>query len=204
MAALCWAENGSSKAGAHDVQVARPWCCRRSVAPWEKDFCESCGVPWRKVTDRWAGLNAEGPDGRVARWDDSGAVEALLAARKRYWAEINGGLKVAVPPLPNPDMYIDVIVEDDDGVARPEVEAEYEAAVRDMERAREESARLHAAKLRNDFVPRCPRAGTCDVLRTCIGANRKMPPWRTHERWKTCCSMYMLNMFYLHCRILLD
>ena len=91
MAALCWAENGSSKAGAHDVRVAHPWCCRRrpppvrrSVAPWEKDFCESCGVPWRKVTDRWAGLNAEGPDGRVARWDDSGAVKALLASRKRY------------------------------------------------------------------------------------------------------------------------
>ena len=93
MAALCWAENGSSKAGAHDVQVAHPWCCRRppreppvrrSVAPWEKDFCESCGVPWRKVTNRWAGLNAEGPDGRVASWDDSGAVKALLASRKRY------------------------------------------------------------------------------------------------------------------------
>ena len=51
-------------------------------------------------------------------------------------------------------MYIDVIVEhDDDGVARPEVEAEYEAAVRDMERAREESARLHSSKLRDDFVP---------------------------------------------------
>ncbi|OEL19025.1 hypothetical protein BAE44_0019957, partial [Dichanthelium oligosanthes] len=145
----------------------RPWCCRRpprpppvrrSVAPWEKNFCESRGVPWRKVTDQSAGLNAEGPGGRVARWDDSGAVEALLAARKRYWAEINGGIRLphagGVPPLPDSDMYIDVVVEDDDGGAvDPEVEAEYEAAVRDMERAREESARLHAAKLRDDFVP---------------------------------------------------
>jgi hypothetical protein len=165
MAVLCLAD-GSSKA-AHLPPAARPrWCyrrpprpppVRRSVAPWEKDFCESRGVPWRKVTDPGAGLNAEGPGGRVARWDDSGAVEALLAARRRYWAEINGGLKAArgaaVPPLPDPDMYIDAVVEDDGGAVDPTVEAEYEAAVRDMERAREESARLHAAKLRDDFVP---------------------------------------------------
>ena len=164
MVLLCLADS-SSKA-AHLPPAARPrWCCRRpprpppvrrSVAPWEKDFCESRGVPWRKVTDPAVGLNADA-DGNVARWDDSGAVEALLAARRRYWAEINGGLRAArgaaVPPLPDPDMYVDAVVEEDGGAADPAVEAEYAAALQDMERAREESARLHAAKLRDDFVP---------------------------------------------------
>ena len=136
----------------HCRRPPRPPPARRSVAPWETDFCESRGVPWRKVTDPAVGLNADA-DGNVARWDDSGAVEALLAARRRYWAEINGGLKAAVPPLPDPDMYIDAVVEDGGGAVDPAVEAEYAAALRDMEHAREESARLHAAKLRDDFVP---------------------------------------------------
>jgi hypothetical protein len=171
MAVLCRViDDNSSKAAAHlpAAPAARPWRCRRrpplpppvrrrSVAPWEKDFCESRGVPWRKVTDPGAGLNAEGPGGRVARWDDSGAVEALLAARKRYWAEINGGIGLAhaggVPPLPDPDMYVDAVIEDDGSPVDPAVEAEYEAAVRDMERAREEGAWLRAAMLRDDFVP---------------------------------------------------
>ncbi|TVU19138.1 hypothetical protein EJB05_35272, partial [Eragrostis curvula] len=132
-----------------------------SVARWEKEFCEANGVPWKKVTDPSAGLNGEGPGGRVACWDDSGAVHALLAAKKRYWAEINGGISTA-PPLPDPNMYIDVVVDDEDdgGVEEEEkgryaeaVEAEYAAAVRDMERAREEGRRMRAAAMRDDFVP---------------------------------------------------
>ncbi|TVU19133.1 hypothetical protein EJB05_35267, partial [Eragrostis curvula] len=151
---------------------ARPWSARRpprcapvrrSVARWEKEFCEANGVPWKKVTDPCAGLNAEGPGGRVACWDDSGAVQALLAAKKRYWAEINGGvIGHAVPPLPDPDMYIDVVVDDEDGGGEEEeekgryadaVEKEYAAAVRDMERAGEEGRRMRAAARRDDFVP---------------------------------------------------
>ncbi|CAL5094632.1 unnamed protein product [Urochloa decumbens] len=152
-----------SRRNADDVVGARPWRFRRpprsSVAAWEKDFCESRGVPWLKVTDPLAGLNAEGPGGRVALWDDSAAEEALLAAKKRYLAEINGGAR-GVPPLPDPDMYIDAVDDEEDGGGGGAVddkdraaEAEYEAAVRDMERAREESARLRAAMLRDDFVP---------------------------------------------------
>ncbi|KAL6610073.1 hypothetical protein ACP70R_040042 [Stipagrostis hirtigluma subsp. patula] len=144
--------------------AARPWHCRRlprppparrSVAPWEKDFCASRGVPWKKVTDPDVGLNADA-EGSVARWDDSGAVQALLAAKKRYWAEINGGLvkpRAAVPPLPDPDMYIDVVPKDGAGVVDPELDAEYEAAKRAMEAAWEENLRLQVAKLRDDFVP---------------------------------------------------
>ncbi|CAN6328477.1 unnamed protein product [Urochloa humidicola] len=144
-----------------EAALTRAWRCRHPPRPppvrrlvaaaWEKDFCESRGVPWRKVTDPRAGLNAEGPGGRVARWDDSAAVEALMAARRRYLAEINGS--GAVPPLPDPDMYIDAVVEVGGVVDDPALEAEYEAAVRDMECAREESARLRAAMLRDDFVP---------------------------------------------------
>jgi hypothetical protein len=107
-------------------------------------------VPWKKVTHPDAGLN--GPCGRVAQWDDSGAVEALLDARRRYWAEINGGLAGA-PPLPDPDMYIDVVEEDGIGYVDPELDAEYEAALRAVKQAREESARLQVAALRDDFVP---------------------------------------------------
>ncbi|CAN6162950.1 unnamed protein product [Urochloa humidicola] len=141
--------------------AARPWCVRRpprpppvrrSVAQWEKDFCESHGVPWRKVTDPDVGLNADA-EGSVARWDDSAAVEALLAAKRRYWAEINGGLKLAVvTPPPGPGLYCDdVTVEEGDVDA--ELDAEYEAAKRDMEMAWEENARLREAKMRDDFVP---------------------------------------------------
>ncbi|KAL6865274.1 hypothetical protein ACP4OV_016425 [Aristida adscensionis] len=152
--------------------AARPWRvrrpprpppARRSVAAWEKDFCGSRGVPWKKVTDPRVGLNAD-PEGTVARWDDSGAVEALLAAKRRYWAEINGGLAVrpragagASPPAPGaPGMYLDVIAEEEEhggGGVDAELDAEYEAAVRDMEAAREENRRLQVAKLRDDFVP---------------------------------------------------
>ncbi|TVU19132.1 hypothetical protein EJB05_35266, partial [Eragrostis curvula] len=152
----------------HQPVASRPWSARRpprprcapavrrSVARWEKDFCEVNGVPWKKVTDQNAGLNAEGPDGRVASWDDSGAVQALLDAKKRYWAEINGGVIVyAVPPLPDPDMYTDVVVDDEEegGGYAEAVEKEYAAAVRDMERAREEGRRMRAAATRDDFVP---------------------------------------------------
>ncbi|CAN6220308.1 unnamed protein product [Urochloa humidicola] len=137
--------------------AARPWCVRRpprpppvrrSVAQWEKDFCESHGVPWRKVTDPDVGLNADA-EGSVARWDDSAAVEALLAAKRRYWAEINGGLKAVITPPPGPGLYCDeVVVEHGGGDVDAELDAEYEAAKRDMEMAWEENARL-----RDDFVP---------------------------------------------------
>jgi hypothetical protein len=159
MAALsCW---DSGKTHTYLMTApARPWCARRpprpppvrrSVAPWEKDFCESRGVPWRKVTDPDVGLNADA-EGSVARWDDSGAVEALLAAKKRYWADINGGLKVDVTPPPGPGMYCDLIPEGE-GSVDPELDAEYEAALRDMEVAWEENRRLQVAKLRDDYVP---------------------------------------------------
>ena len=106
----CWSSGRRDANLRTTAAAARPWwhCrrpprpppARRSVAPWEKSFCESRGVPWRKVTDPGVGLNADA-EGSVARWDDSGAVEALLAARRRYWAEINGGLKgKAAPELP--------------------------------------------------------------------------------------------------------
>jgi hypothetical protein len=147
MAALVYQNATRSSTTAHPAvrRPPRPPPIRRSVAHWEKDFCEFRGVPWKKVADPNAGLNGEGPCGRVARWDDSGAVDALLDAKKRYWAEINGGLAGA-PPLPDPDMYIDVVM-GDDGSA--EVEAEYAAA----ERAREKCARMRADKMRDDYVP---------------------------------------------------
>jgi hypothetical protein len=127
----------------------RPPPIRRTIAQWEKDFCESRGVSWKKVTDPDAGFNAD-PGGSVARWDDTGAVHALLDAKKRYWAEINGGLAGA-PPLPDPDMYIDKV--DDDGEVDPELDAEYEAALRAMEEAWEENEKLQVAVMRGDFVP---------------------------------------------------
>ncbi|KAK3135593.1 hypothetical protein QOZ80_5BG0420790 [Eleusine coracana subsp. coracana] len=159
-AATCRYSNTSAHYPATPAAAARPWCTRRpprpppirrSIAQWEKDFCESRGVPWKKITDPDSGINAD-PEGNVARWDDSGAVEALLDAKKRYWAEINGGLAGA-PPLPDPDMYIDKVDDEDDCVDDPELDAEYEAALRAMEVAWEENAKLQAAMRRDDFVP---------------------------------------------------
>ena len=157
----CWSSGRRDANLRTTAAAARPWwhCrrpprpppARRSVAPWEKGFCESRGVPWRKVTDPGVGLNADA-EGSVARWDDSGAVEALLAARRRYWAEINGGLKGKAAPPPGPGMYCDVIADGEGGVD-PELDAEYEAALRAMEDAWEQNVKLQEAKLRDDFVP---------------------------------------------------
>ncbi|CAN6337787.1 unnamed protein product [Urochloa humidicola] len=162
-AVSCWDSRRTSYLPPATAAASRPWRCRRpprspplrrSVAAWEKEFCESLGVPWRKVTDPLAGLNAEGPGGRVAQWDDSAAVEALLAAKRRYWAQINGGIKVATPPPPGPGLYCDEVVDDGGDVyVDPELDAEYEAARRAMEDAWEENVRLREAKLRDDFVP---------------------------------------------------
>ncbi|CAN6351202.1 unnamed protein product [Urochloa humidicola] len=165
-AVSCWDSGRTSYLTIPAASSSRPWRCRRPprppparrcVAAWEKEFCESRGVPWRKVTDPLAGLNAEGPGGRMALWDDSAAVEALLAAKRRYWAEINGGIKVTTtPPLPpGPGLYCDEVVDDGGGgvYVDPELDAEYEAARRAMEDAWEENVRLREAKLRDDFVP---------------------------------------------------
>ncbi|KAL6844972.1 hypothetical protein ACP4OV_025145 [Aristida adscensionis] len=119
----------------------RPPPVRRSMAAWEKDFCASRGVPWKKVTDPDVGLNADADGNR------------------RYWAEINGGLvnpRAAAPPLPDSDMYIDVIGEDGGGGGvDPELDTEYEVALRDMERAREQykDSFRTSLELPADYVP---------------------------------------------------
>jgi len=156
MAAARW-DSSSKQTRTHThVLVARPPLARRSVPRWEKDFCESQGVPWKKVMNPDVGLNADA-EGSIARWDDSGAVEALLAARRRYWVETNGGLRCrAVPPPPGPDLYCDVIIDDDGGPVDPELDAEYEEALRAMEVAWEQNENvrvLTASELPDDFVP---------------------------------------------------
>ena len=49
-------------------------------------------------------------------------------------------------------MYCDLIP-NGEGSVDPELDSEYEAALRDMEVAWEENRRLQVAKLRDDFVP---------------------------------------------------
>ncbi|CAN6355390.1 unnamed protein product [Urochloa humidicola] len=77
-----------------------------------------------------------------------GGEEALLGGDQRRWCR---------PAAAGPGhVHRRAVVEDGGGggaVDDPALEAEYEAAVRDMECAREESARLRAAMLRDDFVP---------------------------------------------------
>ena len=140
------------------------------------DFFESRGVPWRKVTDPGVGLNADA-EGSVARWDDSGAVEALLAARRRYWAEINGGLRAArgaaVPPLPDPDMYVDAVVEEDGGAADPAVEAEYAAALRDIWSTRARRAPGCTPPSCGTTSCRCLPAGTMPESLTYVHCKRR-------------------------------
>lgn len=160
MAAARWDSSSKQQTRTHThVLVVRPPPpARRSVPRWEKDFCESQGVPWKKVMDPDAGLNADA-EGSVATWDDSGAVEALLAARRRYWAETNGRrarVPCWVPPPPGPGLYCDVIVDDGGGQVDPELDAEYEEALRAMELAWEQNENvrvLTASQLPDDFVP---------------------------------------------------
>ncbi|XP_020103762.1 uncharacterized protein LOC109720835 [Ananas comosus] len=83
-------------------------CSGQTVPRWERDFCTSEGsIPWKKLceTKKLMYLYEN-----VAKWDDSEGKEAFQNAKARYWAKIHG-LKCDIP-LPNPDMYIDVVDQD--------------------------------------------------------------------------------------------
>ncbi|XP_057438022.1 uncharacterized protein LOC130730130 [Lotus japonicus] len=73
-----------------------------TVPSWEKKFCYSAGIPWRKLIEckKYMDLHSN-----VLHWDDSAGKEAFDNAKKRFWAKING-LPCGIS-LPDPDIYID-------------------------------------------------------------------------------------------------
>ncbi|PKU64891.1 uncharacterized protein LOC110102892 [Dendrobium catenatum] len=76
-----------------------------SVPPWEIKFCSQ--ISWTKFCeDKKLTYLFE----NVLNWDDSAGKESFDNAKARYWAGING-LHCDIP-LPNPDMYIDVVNQD--------------------------------------------------------------------------------------------
>uniref|UniRef100_A0A7N1A6C6 Uncharacterized protein n=1 Tax=Kalanchoe fedtschenkoi TaxID=63787 RepID=A0A7N1A6C6_KALFE len=77
-----------------------------SVPEWEKKFCYLVGsVPWRKVLDTKMFASCY-PD--VINWDASEAEDTFLAAKRRFWARING-LPTDDVPMPDPNAYIEKI-----------------------------------------------------------------------------------------------
>ncbi|KAJ8633670.1 hypothetical protein MRB53_027006 [Persea americana] len=81
------------------------WLRQPTVPSWEKRFCTSvCKIPWRKICES---KRFEASYKSIIEWNDSAGKEAVQNAKSRYWAEINGLPRDI--PLPDPDLYIDVI-----------------------------------------------------------------------------------------------
>jgi hypothetical protein len=91
------------------VYVRFPGGGNFSVPLWEKKFCtDACAIPWGKLceTKRLMSLYKS-----VVEWDDSGALEAFEDAKARFCAEYHG--QACDIPLPDPDLYIDIINHDE-------------------------------------------------------------------------------------------
>ncbi|KAG0453420.1 hypothetical protein HPP92_024724 [Vanilla planifolia] len=74
----------------------------QSVPKWERRFCNQ--IPWNKLCEKKKLIHLFP---KVLAWDDFAGKEAFDNAKSRFWAEMNG-----IPcniPVPDPDMYIDVV-----------------------------------------------------------------------------------------------
>ncbi|RWR86642.1 hypothetical protein CKAN_01555100 [Cinnamomum micranthum f. kanehirae] len=81
------------------------WSGQPTVPSWEKRSCTSvCKIPCEKIYESQIFLSSHQ---KVMEWNDSAGQEALQNAKTSFWAEINGPL--CYVPLPNPNLYIDVI-----------------------------------------------------------------------------------------------
>jgi hypothetical protein len=95
---------------------------------WEKNFCiDACAIPWAKLceTKRLMSLYKS-----VVDWDDSAALEAFNDAKARFCAVYHG--QHYDIPLPDPDMFIDIINPDE--YVDPELVADLERSRRRVPR----------------------------------------------------------------------
>lgn len=86
----------------------------------EKEFCQYLSsITWGRLfyAQKYTYLYKN-----ILQWDDSGALESFQAARSRFNAEYSGEL--CDNPLPDPDMYIDII--NHDCIIDPELIADIE------------------------------------------------------------------------------
>ncbi|KAG8055093.1 hypothetical protein GUJ93_ZPchr0001g32063 [Zizania palustris] len=100
----------------------RPHGGNLSVPLWEKKFCtDACVIPWGKLceTKKLMSLYKN-----VVDWDDSAALEAFNDAKARFYAAYHG--QTCDIPLPDPNMYIDVVNPDE--YVDPELVADLEKA----------------------------------------------------------------------------
>jgi hypothetical protein len=80
-----------------------------SVPMWEKKFCtDACAVPWAKLCEAKRLMTLYKS---VVDWDDSAALEAFNDAKARFCAVYHG--QHYDIPLPDPDMFIDIINPDE-------------------------------------------------------------------------------------------
>ncbi|XP_017229159.1 uncharacterized protein LOC108195138 [Daucus carota subsp. sativus] len=77
---------------------------QNSSLPWEQKFCLLGGIPWYKVLAAKKYIYCHE---NVLKWDDTAGKDALFDAQERFCSMINS--LPHIPPLPDPDMYIDNI-----------------------------------------------------------------------------------------------
>lgn len=98
------------------------------VPLWEKKFCtDACSIPWGKLCEAKKLMSLYT---NIVDWDDSAAFEAFKDAKDRFCAAYHG--QPCYIPLPDPDMYIDVVNPDE--YIDPEL-------VADLERSRRHAPR---------------------------------------------------------------
>ncbi|KAL8500909.1 hypothetical protein ACS0TY_020481 [Phlomoides rotata] len=115
----------------YDYDDDPPLSSDNRVPSWEVDYCNSVGVPWKKV---FASKKYIYGYPSVLNWDGSAAEEALQNAKERFWAVIND-----LPcdnPLPDPDLYIDEI--DWNPQMDPELMAELDLPIFDPDKAQKD------------------------------------------------------------------
>lgn len=99
-----------------------------SVPLWERKFCtDACFIPWGKLceTKKLMSMYAN-----IVDWDDSAAFEAFKDAKDRFYAVYHG--QPCNIPLPDPNMYIDVVNPDE--YLDPELIADLERSRRSVPR----------------------------------------------------------------------
>ncbi|CAM0883209.1 unnamed protein product [Alopecurus aequalis] len=99
-----------------------------SVPLWEKKFCtDACSIPWGKLCETKKLMSMYT---NIVDWDDSAAFEAFRDAKNRYYAVYHG--QPCDIPLPDPNMYIDVVNLDE--YLDPELVADLERSRRSLPR----------------------------------------------------------------------
>ncbi|GER40771.1 3-bisphosphoglycerate-dependent phosphoglyceratemutase [Striga asiatica] len=117
-----------------------------AIPSWEKEFCQTIGLfTWENFLK--AKRESIHSPGKIIDWDDSAAKDAFDHAKNAFFAKkfnIEHPNQATNYPIPGPDLYIDKIKWDDDGVS-PDNEFELSRAASDDDEEEEEDGFDHSA-----------------------------------------------------------